>query len=120
MFRVPSLFRLVSTESFIYILACKDSSYLISQVSGVWGESHNLVWDVAFAVNRFCLLTQSCQYLVLVLMLSCRLGRVRRSSPFFFFFWWGKSFTYWGLFENEFSKCQDYNAFWAILVFDLQ
>ena len=71
-------------QSFIYIFACKDSSYCISKVSGVWGESHNLVWDVDFAVNLFCLLAQSCQHLVLVLVPSCRLGRVRRSSPFFF------------------------------------
>ena len=83
MFRVSNLFQLVSTESFIYILACKESSYFISRVSGVWGESHNLVWDVDFAVNRFCLLAQSCQHLVLVLVPVCRLGRVRR-FPFFF------------------------------------
>ena len=85
MFRVPSPFQLVSTESFIYILACKESSYFISRVSGVWGESHNLVWDVDFAVNRFCLLAQSCQHLVLVLMPSCGLRWVRGPSLFFSF-----------------------------------
>ena len=85
MFKVPSLFWLISTESFIYILACKDSSYFISKVSRVWGESHNLVWGVDFAVNRFCLLAQSCQHLVLVLVPSCRLGRVRKVFSILFF-----------------------------------
>ena len=68
-----------------YILACKDSSHFISKVSGVCGESHNLVWDVDFAINHFSLLAQSCQHLVLVLMPSCGLGWVRGPSPFFSF-----------------------------------